>query len=432
MNMNRTLVLVAIVISTMVVSGRGADWPQWRGPNRDGVWPEDGIIERFAERQVPIRWRAEIGSGYSGPTVWRGHVYVTDRVDAPMALESVHCFNAMTGERQWSCQYDCDYEQVAKRDGPRASVTVDHGRAFSLGTMGHLHCLDAGNGKILWKKDLKNEYRIKLPIWGISTAPIVEEDLVIVHAGGSDGACLVAFDKATGRQRWKALDDDASYTAPVIIEQAGERMLVCLTGQRVVGLNPHTGRLHWQVPFEPVKMVHHIASPVFENGVLFVSSFFDGSLLVKIHPDRLAATELWRRRGDSERNTDALHCCISTPMIDGNHIYGIDAYGQLRCLDLRTGDRIWENLDVVPANRWATAHLIRNKDNIWMFNEMGELVISELSPEGFREISRAKLIEPTEGQLERGVCWSHPAFAYRHVYARNDEEIVCADLSAQD
>ncbi|MHC4121482.1 MAG: PQQ-binding-like beta-propeller repeat protein [Planctomycetota bacterium] len=430
--MNRTLVLVAIVISTMVVSGRGADWPQWRGPNRDGVWPEDGIVERFAQRQLPIRWRAKIGSGYSGPTVADRRVYVTDRVAVPKQLERVHCFDSIRGEKLWSHQYKCDYEQVAKRDGPRASVTIDDGRAYSLGTMGDLHCFDAATGNILWKKELKTEYKIKLPVWGIAAALLVEDDLVIVHVGGEDGACLIAFDRADGRQIWKTLDDDASYAAPIVIEQAGKRVLVCLTGQRVVGLNPLGGKLYWQIPFEPVKMVHHIASPVFKNGRLFVSSFFDGSLLAEVHPDELTVKELWRRRGNSERNTDALHCCISTPVIDGDHIYGVDAYGQLRCLDLHTGDRIWESLNVVPANRWATAHLIRNKDKMWMFNELGELIISELSPKGFEEISRAKLIEPTKGQLERGVCWSHPAFAYRHVYARNDEEIVCADLSARD
>jgi outer membrane protein assembly factor BamB len=424
------LVPATILISVTVGPVLGADWPQWRGPNRDGVWPEDGVVERFTQPQLPICWRAEIGSGYSGPTVAAGRVYVTDRVAAPTQLERVHCFDAMTGGKLWSREYKCDYEQVAKRDGPRASVTVDDRRAYALGTMGHLHCFDAVTGEILWKKDLKTEYKIRLPMWGIAAAPLIENDLVVVNVGGKDGACLIAFDKAGGRERWKSLDDDASYSAPIIIDQAGKRVLVCLTGQRIVGLNPRTGKLYWQLLFPPKRMVHHIASPVFDDGRLFVSSFFEGSLLLGIDPDKLAVRELWRRAGASERNTDALHCCISTPIIDGAHIYGVDGYGQLRCLDLHTGDRVWESLDAVTSDRWATVHMVRNRDKIWMFNEHGELIISELSPGGFREISRAKLIEPTEGQLERGVCWAHPAFAYRRVYARNDKEIVCADLSA--
>jgi hypothetical protein len=123
---------------------------------------------------------------------------------------------------------------------------------------------------------------------------------------------------------------------------------------------------------------------------------------------------------------------ISTPVLQGKYVYGVDSYGQLRCLDLHTGDRIWESLDAVPKNRWANIHMVKNQDNIWMFNESGELIISRLSPQGFHEISRTKLIKPTKGQLNRGVCWSHPAFAYKHVYIRNDEELICADLSAKE
>ncbi|MHC4230074.1 MAG: PQQ-binding-like beta-propeller repeat protein [Planctomycetota bacterium] len=429
--MNKTLVLAAIVVSVMAIPVLGADWPQWRGPNRDGVWSENGIVELFDQPELTIRWSAKIGSGYSGPTAADRRVYVTDRITEPTQLERVHCFDAMTGNKLWSREYKCDYEKVAKRDGPRAAVAVDNGRAYSLGTMGDMHCFDAVTGRILWKKDLMTEYRISLPFWGIAAAPLIEDNLVVVHVGGK-GACLIAFDKVTGQPRWQALEDKASYSAPIIIEQAGKRVLVCLTGKRIVGLNPRTGKLYWQHPFEPVKMVHHISSPVFENSCLFVSSFFDGSLLLKVDPDKLAVEELWHRRGPSERKTDALHCCISTPVLDRDYIYGVDAYGQLRCLDLHTGERIWESLDAVPSDRWATIHFVRHKDKMWMFNERGELIISKLSPKGFREISRAKLIEPTKGQLERGVCWAHPAFAYKHVYARNDNEIVCADLSVRE
>jgi hypothetical protein len=122
---------------------------------------------------------------------------------------------------------------------------------------------------------------------------------------------------------------------------------------------------------------------------------------------------------------------ISTPIILGDYVYGVDSYGELRCLNLKTGDRIWESLDAVGRARWANIHMVENGDNIWMFNEHGELIISKLSPEGFDEISRAKIIEPTEGQLDKrgGVCWSHPAFAYKHIYIRNDEELICVNLA---
>lgn len=426
--------IFAIIIGLMFhVQAFAADWPQWRGPNQDGVWREKGIVQKFEGRQLPIRWHVKITNGYSGPTVAKGRVYVTDRLTSPAEVERIHCFDAMTGERIWSHTYECEYKKVGHPNGPRAAVTINDDRAYSLGTMGHLFCLDAAKGDVLWSKDLYTEYKIRMPIWGIAAAPLVENNLVIVQIGGKDNACLVAFDKVTGEEKWQSLNDSASYSAPIIIKQAGKRVLVCLTGERIVGLDPLSGKLYWQHPFAPSHEVISIATPVFENQCLFVSSFYDGSLLLKVNLDKLAVEEVWRRKGLNERNTDSLHCCISTPVLQGDYIYGVDSFGELRCLDMKTGDRIWESLDAVPKDRWSNIHMVRNEDKIWMFNERGELIISKLSPEGFHEISRAKLIEPTKGQLNQrgGVCWSHPAFAYKHVYIRNDEELVCADLSVE-
>jgi len=425
-----TLLVLTVALGAVASA---AEWPQWRGPTRDGVWTETGILERFAGPQLPIRWRAELASGYSGPTVADGRVFVTDRLTKPDEVERVHCFDADTGKSLWSHSYACDYRKVGYQAGPRAAVTLDSGRAYALGTMGHLHCFDAATGNILWKRDLFNEYQIRMPVWGIASAPLVEDDLVIVHIGGKDDACLVAFGKATGQEAWRALEDKASYSAPVIIQQAGMRVLVCITEQRVVGLDPLTGKLYWHHPFPPSRMTITIATPVLGNGYLLATSFYDGMLALKVDPDRLAVQEVWRRLGPNERDTDALHCCMSTPIIEGDYIYGVGSYGELRCLDAKTGDRIWEDLTATPKARWSNIHMVRHAEKIWMFNERGELIISTLSPEGFGEISRTKLIEPTKEQLGQrgGVCWSHPAFAYKRVYARNDAELVCADLAAR-
>lgn len=410
---------------------RAADWPQWRGPARDGVWTEEGLVERFDSPQVPIKWRVAVGSGYSGPTVAEGRVFVMDRVAGPSPRERVLSFDAETGPEVWSYAYDCRYQGIQYEAGPRCSVTIDEGRAYALGAMGHLHCLDARSGKLIWKHDCRQEYGAKIPIWGIAASPLVEGGLVIVHVGGGDKASVIAFDKVTGQERWRALNDPASYSSPVMIEQAGRRVFVCLTGERMVGLNPQTGDLYWESAFRPKEMVITIATPVFDGSHLVATSFYDGMLLLKVRQDELAVEKLWQRRGENERNTDALHCCISTPLILGDHIYGVDSHGELRCLDLKTGDRVWEDLTATPKARWSNVHMVRNGDRIWMFNERGELIIAKLDPAGFHEISRAKLIEPTTAQLDQrgGVCWSHPAFADRRVYARNDKELVCASLS---
>lgn len=411
---------------------RGDDWPQWRGPTRDGVWRETGVVQRFAADTLAIKWRARISSGYSGPTVADGRVFVTDRVVDPEQVERIHAFDADSGKPLWTYEYPCRYVGVGYDAGPRASVSIDEGRAYALGTMGHLICLEAASGRVLWKHDCYEEYDIGMPIWGIAASPLVAGDLVVVQIGGRD-ACLVAFDKRTGEERWRALSDRASYAAPILVEQAGRRVLVCWTGDSVAGLDPGTGELHWRHPFRPTRMVIAIATPVVDENRLFVTSFYDGSLLLQLDPQRLAVRQLWRRQGRDERNTDALHSIISTPMILGDHIYGVDSYGELRCLQAATGDRVWEDRTATPPARWSTIHMVRNGEHVWMFNERGELIIARLSPQGFEELSRAKLIAPTTVQLRQrgGVCWAHPAYANRHVFARNDEELVCAPLAAE-
>jgi outer membrane protein assembly factor BamB len=421
-----------ILLLLLVTPLRADDWPQWRGPTRDGEWRENGVVEKFDSPQLKILWRAPIASGYSGPTVADGRVYVTDRLTDPTQIERVHCFDAKTGKSIWKYEYDCPYK-ISYEAGPRASVSIDEGRAYALGAMGHFFCFEAASGKVIWQKNLQDEYQIRMPIWGISASPLIDGDRVIVQIGGENNACLVAFDKRTGSELWRSLPDRASYCAPILIEQAGKRVLVCLTGDHVVGLDPATGKPYWEHPFPPTKMVIAISTPVALNDRLFVTSFYDGCLMLRLDPDKLEVEKLWRRQGRDEKNTDGLHSIISTPLLQGGYVYGVDSYGELRCLEATTGERLWEDRTATPPARWSTIHMVRNGERIWMFNERGELIISRLSPQGYEEISRAKLIDPTTDQLRQrgGVCWAHPAYADRCVFARNDKELVCADLSAQ-
>ncbi|HEY2827540.1 MAG TPA: PQQ-binding-like beta-propeller repeat protein [Pirellulales bacterium] len=412
------------------------DWPQWRGPHRDGIWRENDVVEKFDAPQLPIQWRAEIGPGYSGPTVAAGRVYITDRLTEPTQVERVHCFDSTTGKPLWSHTYDCPYVGVGYAAGPRASVTIDEGHAYSLGAMGNLFCFNAFTGEVLWQKDLKSQYNIQMPMWGIAAAPLVDGRRLILNIGG-EHACVVALDKITGDEIWKSLDDPVQYSAPIIIQQADKPVLVVWTGAGVVGLNPTTGAEYWREEMKPKQMPIGIATPVASGDRLFVSSFFDGSLMLKLTTDsqsgRPAVQRLWRKVGPDEQHTQSLHCMIGTPILDGNYVYGVDSYGQLRCLDAATGERIWESQDAVPKARWATIHMVRHDDKVWMFNERGELLIGKLTPNGFEEISRTKVIDPTTAQLDQrgGVCWSHPAFADRHIFARNDQELVSATLAAR-
>ena len=423
------LFIVAVIICSVAMAD---DWPQWRGPSRDGVWAEEGILQEFPDSQIKINWRAPVASGYSGPIVADGLVYVTDRVVEPKEIERVHCFDWKTGEQVWSHQYDCPYGGVGYKAGPRASVLVHDGLAYSLGATGHLLCFHAKTGRVAWKRDLQTEYKIRMPNWGIAASPVIEDDLLIVQVGGANDACIAAFDRKTGAERWTAASDDASYSAPIVVTQAGKRVVICWTGERVLGLDAASGKLFWEQAYKWEKWPIGIADPVADRGWLLVSEVHKGSILLKLSDEEQQVEKIWHRRKDELDDGKALHCLMSTPYIAGEHIYGADNEGVLRCLRLDSGEEVWQDDSAVPRNRWATIHMVRNGDRTWLFNERGELVIGKLSPEGYHEISRAKLLDPTTEQLRRrdGVTWSHPAYAYRHVFARTDKELVCADLSA--
>jgi outer membrane protein assembly factor BamB len=423
---------ITCVVALLAAAAGAADWPQWRGPARDGVWRETNQITRFPAPQIAIKWRAPVAAGYSGPTVADGRVFVSDRIEEPSEQERIHCFDAETGAVRWVHAYPVDYREVSYKAGPRGSVLAEGDFVYSLGATGQVVCLSTADGAVAWQRDLNREYKIRMPDWGLAASPLMEGDALILQISGSDGACIVALDKRTGRERWRALEDRASYSAPIVIDQAGTRVLVCWTADRVVGLDPATGAEHWTADFPASKWPIATATPVLDGDRLFLSSAIDGSLMLKLHSDRLAVEKVWQRKGQNEVSTDALHSLIATPYIEGDHIYGVCISGELRCLDARTGDRVWESQEAVPKAKWAAAHLIRGHDRVWIFNERGELIIAQLSPEGYREVSRAQLIRPTTAQLPMrgGVCWAHPAFANGHIFARNDEEIVCADLRA--
>lgn len=424
--------ILPILLAFSFNLAHGADWPQWRGPNRDGVWSETGIIDRFSEGQLKPVWRSPVASGYTGPTVAEGRIYVMDRSTDPKQVERIQCFDQQTGASLWSYTYDAIYRNVGYGAGPRASVTIHKDRAYALGAMGHIHCLDAAKGNILWSNDLFESYSIDLPIWGIAASPLIYDDLIILQIGGTPDACIIALDRATGQERWRALSDKASYAAPILTQQAGKTVLIVWTGDSVAGLNPTTGALHWQHPHPPKRMIIGVATPVAIDNHVLVTSFYDGALLLELATDRLAISKVWHRVGENERDTDGIHSTISTPLWLGDHIYGIDSYGMLRCLRADTGDRVWADRTAVRLARWSTAHLIpqRGTDRIWILNEEGELLLARLSPQGFEVISRTHIIEPTTDQLNRrgGVTWSHPAFSNGHIYLRNGKELIAIDL----
>lgn len=409
------------------------DWPQWRGPQRDGKWREEGLVDELPVDRIPLRWSVPIGAGYSGPSVAGGRVFVTDKQEKSPTTERILCFDESDGRMLWQHEYVAQYK-IGYAAGPRASISIAEDQAFALGAMGHLHAMEVGTGKVIWSRDLNGDYKIDMPIWGISASPLVYEDLIILQIGGTPDCCIVALDRSTGRERWRALSDRAQYSAPIVIRQAGQDVLVVWTGDNIVGLAPAGGKVHWQIPFKPSKMPIGVPTPIVEGDRLFVSSFYDGSMMLRVPTETLTAEKLWSVRGVDEKKTEALHSMIGTPIFRDGYLYGVDSYGQLRCLDAADGRRLWEDNTATNQERWGTIHMVEQGKRAWLFNELGELIIAELSPSGFHPLSRSRLIEPTLPQLSRrggrGVCWSHPAFANRHIFARNDEKLVSARLAS--
>ncbi len=432
------ILVLIVVFSPAITYLHAQDWPQWRGVDRKGVLATTGLLEKFDK--LTTQWKRPISGGYCGPTVADGRVYVMDRVAKPTQMERIHCFDEKSGQPLWSHSYDCTYTGVGYVAGPRASVTIEDGRAYAIGTMGNAHCFDARTGDVLWKKDFNADYKItdskRMPIWGIASSPLVYDNLVIYHIGAKN-ACVIALDKLSGKVVWESLKDRGQYSAPVLVQQNGNDVIVVWTGDSVAGLNPKSGEPHWRYEFTPINMPIGIATPIVSDQMIFCTSFYDGALMLKMKPDSMDVEEVWSARGDNERVTQALHSIISTPIWIEDHIYGVDSYGELRCLEARTGRRVWESLEAVPKARWSTIHFVRSGptgNRVWMFTERGDLVLGELTPEGYTEISRAHIIEPTKPQLNRrgGVCWSHPAWANGSIVVRSDRFIKRISLKIQE
>jgi len=428
------LLCLAISILILVPNSRGDDWPEFQGEGRQNRWNEDGTISDFKNGPPKRLWSAPVAAGYSGPTVAVGRVYVLDYV-ASADEERVVCVDANSGQEAWIHRYKARYDDIDYGYGPRASVTIKDGQAYSLGMMGHLLCLDASDGRVVWSRDLGSEIQIDMPIWGLTSSPLVEGDAVIIlPSAGRQGACVMAFHRKTGKELWRAFDDPAGYVSPITIEQAGKKVLVAWTGRRIAGMDPATGKVYWEIPTKPNRMPINVPTPALnpEGNIMFLSVFYDGSKLIELNKNEPAAKLLWARQGINERNTDALHCMISPPFIKGDHIFGVDSYGQLRCLEMARGDRIWENLNATLPGRWSTIFPVQQREKTWMVNEAGELLIAEITSTGYREIDRVNIIDPTTPLQQRNsgtVLWSPPAFAMKSVFVKNDKELIRVDLS---
>ena len=438
--------VAVLCLCGLVQTVRANDWPEWRGAGRRGVLTETGLLETFPAGGLPVVWRTPIHGGYSGPAVAGGRVFITDarRPDprSTAVVERALALDEQTGEVLWSREWETDYAglQLVYAIGPRATPTVDDDRVYMLGAMGNLLALHVEDGRVLWQKDFPEDFNTEVPSWGMAGAPLVDGDRLICLVGGEPDAKMMAFDKYTGEEIWRALSSDwePGYSQPIIVEAGGARQLIAWHPRDISSLNPETGEVYWEVR-HIVDMGINPATAVRSGPYLFFTSQYGGARMLLLDERTPGARVLWEGVGESDPeygfDFNTLNSVISTPVIDGDYVYGVDGHGLLRCLELETGRRVWET-DALIGERtnWATAFFVRHEDRYFINTDTGDLVIAELSPGGYRELSRTRLIEPTHPYVRRRrsgdvVNWSHPAYANTHVFARNDREIVRRSLA---
>jgi outer membrane protein assembly factor BamB len=313
--------------------------------------------------------------------------------------------------------------------GPRCTATVSGGKVYTLGAEGNLFCLDAATGKPNWSHDLKKEYKVETPLWGFCGHPLVDGHKLICLVGG-EGSIAVAFHKDTGKELWRSLAArEPGYCPPSIIDAGGRRQLIIWHVESLNGLDPETGKRFWSVPLAPNHGMS-ISAPRKLGDLLFASGIGNVALVARLAADRPAVTEVWH--GAAQRG---VYCANSTPFLENGMVYGCDcATGHLRGVKLETGERVWETLAPTAGGDRRAAHgtafIVKNGERFFLFSETGRLIIARLTPEKYEELSSGPLLEPTGSAFGRQVVWSHPAFANRRIYARNDRELVCASLAA--
>ena len=426
------MLLLALLSPTSLTAD---DWSQWLGNQRDSEWRETGIVDQLP-KEPKVLWRTPIAGGYAGPSVVGNRVFVADYLkeegdNTPnpgkrsqlKGKERILCLDATSGKILWKHEYECRYS-LSYGFGPRATPTVNDGHVYALGAEGMLTCLNAESGKQVWAKDLKKEYNLKeSPIWGFAGHPLVDGDNLFCLVGGN-GSVAVAFDKKTGAEKWKALSaKDQGYCPPTMIEAGGVKQLLIWHAESLNSLNPETGKVYWSFPMSPAYKMSIIA-PIKHGDYLLTTALQGESLLLKLDSEKPAAKEVWRNKG--------IHPDHNPPVIVDNHIYGVDVKGHLRCIELETGERVWESLATTAGGRplpSTTGFVVKNGDQYFLTTELGELILAKMSPEEYEEIGRFKMLEPTSTSFGRKVVWSHPAFANKCVFARNDSEIVCISLA---
>jgi outer membrane protein assembly factor BamB len=411
----------ALALLLLAAPAAAADWPQWLGPHRDGSTPE--TVAPW-QGKLPVVWRQPVGEGHSSPVVAGGRVYLHTRV-AGKDEEVLTAYDARSGKQLWQSSYPRGPFKNKFGTGPRATPAVRGSQVYTLGVTGILTCFQDARDKagVVWQVDTLKKFRAPNLFFGVSCSPLVEGGRVFVNVGGK-GASVVAFDAEGGIVRWKALDDRASYSSPILLGKGPGRQLVFLTQQGLVSLNPADGELYWRFPLRDL-LLESSTTPARAGDALVASSITAGTVGLRLGTkgQKPAATQLWKK--------PALTCYFSTPIAAGEDLYMVTGVNPLavnpfargkggatlRCVEAATGKERWKKEGVGTYH----ASLVRTGDGkLLLLEEKGDLVLLRPDPQGYRELCRARVC---------GQTWAHPAVAGGRLYVRDGKELVCVRLS---
>jgi outer membrane protein assembly factor BamB len=394
------------VLCLCAAASNAADWPQFLGLNRDGTSAERGLLASWPRGGPRALWQKKVGEGYSGPVVADGKVILFHRVGDN---DVVQCLDAARGEQFWKFTYPTAYQdQLGKGNGPRATPVIADGHVYTLSAEGKLHCLNLRNGRKVWDRSLVREYKVPGSFFGVGTTPLVEGDLVLVNVGGRK-AGIVAFDKDTGKEVWKATEDGASYSSPVATTIHGKRYGIFFTRQGVVLLDPKTGKVHYQKRWRArYNASVNAATPLVVGDLVFVSTCYEtGALLLKVGKDKVE--EVWS--GDEQMSNH-----YSTCVYHDGHLYGFHGRQEtgpaLRCVELKTGKVKWSQ------DRYGCGSIILADGKLIILTEKGDLVLAEPTPEAYRQKARAQV-------LDAPPCRAQTALSDGRLFARDGDRLVC-------
>ncbi|MCA9191910.1 MAG: PQQ-like beta-propeller repeat protein [Planctomycetales bacterium] len=439
--------LVANLVLGALGTAKADDWPQWLGPNRDGVYREAGIVESIPDEGLPICWRVSIGKGYSGPAVAQDKVVVTDYVvesgtstnnpggkDEISGRERILCLDVSTGEMLWKHEYPCSYN-MSFANGPRATPTIQDGLVYVLGAEGNLTCLSLADGQVVWSKQLNIDFDGETPFWGHAAHPLVRGDLLYVLTGGMDHL-VVALDRNTGEEIWHALSsEEMGYCPPTIISVDGREQLLIWHATSLNSLDPDTGSLNWTYPLAP-RYGMAIAAPRLFGRLLYVCGIGETAAMIELDASGQPARTLWTGKPKM-----GLYAGNGTPLFADGMILGADCgVGFFAAIDPADGRQFWTTFELTTGGdrraSHGTAFVVSHQpygqltNRFFLFAETGELIDAELTRESYKVRGRMRILEPTGTWDNRNIVWSHPAFSQQKIFARNDQEIVCVDLSA--